>query len=327
MNSLFNKRMEVLQRDGGFGVKLVRDSNIIESKTFENDVNFREGMLYDWKMNELEFIKFKFQKVKTRTAEGIEVEHAIRFMPDYNPENLFKNYYDRKDGKERLGLYIDVLDVSKKLYEKWLIVNKDDRVAFDRYNTYRCNWFFEWVTDGVYYKCLGCVMNKESGAKLINSELGGTTIDGDLVALMPTNDDVRKISLRTKFMICDNPLNPQIYEVIKVNDISSLGVSKIFLKQTKYNVHKDFCGIINGNNNVEFLFDLPIDDLPEEYGGEYHMICDCLKNKNNKINIDKLNLESNAKELYINGQPLKVKISYETYARENLDWKIFVLYE
>ena len=113
-DDIFTKRMQKLMSGGSVGALNVINTNIIENKTFANDQNYRVGMLYDWDMNELEEVEFKFEKIKTRTVEGTEVEYMIHFRPDYNPEFLYKNKYYKADGKERLGFYIDVYDMSKK---------------------------------------------------------------------------------------------------------------------------------------------------------------------------------------------------------------------
>lgn len=329
MADLFNKRMQVLMQSGSLGAKLVEDSNIIENKTFSNDQNFRTGMLYDWDMNELEKVDFKFEKIKTYTSEGYEVEYMIHFRPNYNPEFKYKNLYYKNDGKERLGFYIDVLDRSKNIIEKWLIVGKDDRVAFDRYNAFKCNWCFEWVSNNKYYKSIGCIRDKLNlSAKIINDSLGGTSIDGDMSIVLPSNKVVNSIQLGTRFMISDNLLKPQVFEVIKIKDTSPLGITKAYLKQCLYNSHTDVCGIINDMKNYDFYFDLPIEDLPEEYGGKYHMICDCLKSKGlpqEKPDSDiEWELESEDKYIYIGGQPVVIKAVSPNDAQSICEWHVFV---
>ena len=106
MSELFNKRMNMLLQSGSLGGKLLEDSDILDDRNFSNDSNFKVGMLYDWDMNELEEVEFKFEKIKTWTADGSAVEYMIRFRPNYNPEYKFKDSYYRNDGKERFGFYI-----------------------------------------------------------------------------------------------------------------------------------------------------------------------------------------------------------------------------
>lgn len=280
MDDLFDKRMMIAMKHGSLGGKLNEDSNYIENKTFSNDPNFRRGYLYDWNMNKLDKVDFKFEKVKTFTAEGYEVEYMVHFRPDFNPEYYYKEKYYKKDGRERVGFYIDVYDYSKKIFEKWIIVGKDDRVTFDRYNAFKCNWCFEWVTENRYCNCVGVLRDALSGNESINTDsLGGTSVTGSMYIILPSNENVQKINLGTKFIISDNINNPQTYEVININDTSPLGLTKIFLKQCLFNPHTDVCGNINEMVNNKFCFELPIEDLPSEYGGQYHKICNCIISK------------------------------------------------
>lgn len=330
MDDLFNKRMNLIMKNGSLGAKLVEDSNIIESRNFYTDVNYRKGMLYDWNMNELEEVDFKFEKTKTYSAEGKHVEYMIHFMPNFNPEYKYKDLYHKNDGRERLGFYIDVLDTSKNKIEKWLIVGKDDRVAFDRYNAFKCNWCFEWISNDRYYKCLGCLRN-ESGTTATtttDTDLGGSSIDGDLSIIMPSNTDVSTVKLGTRFMITDNIDIPQVYEVIGLNDTSPLGTTKAYLKQCMYNSHTDVCGIINELDNYEFCFDLPINDLPADFGGKYHMICNCIKSKGlpqvtPPIDVS-WELSSEDKYIYIHGQPVVIEATPSQEYEEPCQWHIFI---
>lgn len=329
-NDIFTKRMQKLMSNGSVGSLNVTNTNIIENKTFSNDQNYRIGMLYDWDMNELEEVEFKFEKIKTRTVEGTEVEYMIHFRPDYNPEFLYKDKYYKDDGKERLGFYIDVYDMSRKVYEKWLIISKDDRVAFDRYNALRCNWCFEWVYNGQYFNCLGCI--REATDNSFNSsnsdDLGGTTVDGEFSMVLPTNKVTSNLLLGTKFMITDNLAYPQVYEVIKIKDTSPLGTTRAYLKQRVFNSHTDFIGIVNEHPENEFIFDLPLDDLPKEYGGKYHMICNCIKNKGLppvQPPTDVLwKLVCDSKYLYVNGDTVVIEAIPLGETTASCAWHIFI---
>ena len=65
MSDLFNKRMNVILNSGSLGGKLLEDSDIIDDRNFSTDPNYKKGMLYDWDMNELEEVEFKFEKTKS----------------------------------------------------------------------------------------------------------------------------------------------------------------------------------------------------------------------------------------------------------------------
>lgn len=330
MGDLFSKRMNILLKNGSLGAKLVNDSNIIESKTFSNDQNFRSGYIYDWSMNKLDFIDFKFEKIKTYSAEGVSIEYMVHFNPNFNPEFKYKDIYYRDDGRERLGFYIDVFDMSKDLMEKWLIIGKDDRVSFDRYNVFKCDWCFEWMADNQYHKCIGCVRdaNDSSLKQLSNNALGGTYVNGNIAIIVPSNKDVSTITIGTRFMISDNMNNPRAFEVVGIKDTNPLGISKIYLKQCLINEHTDAWGIINNMNNSTFYFELPIDDLPNEFGGKYHMICDCLKSKGASDNCDCVNdkwkIECKDKYLYINGQSVNMIAKSSSNNDSKCIWHIYI---
>lgn len=328
MDDLFKKRMDIALQHGNLGGKLIDDSNYILDKTFSNDPDFRNGNIYDWDMNILGKVDFKFIKSKTFTAEGYEIEYMIQFRPNFNPEYEFKNKYYKYDSRERLGFYIDVYDYSKKKYEKWLIVGKDDKVAFDRYNAFKCNWCFEWISEDNYHKCVGVLRDSISGKGTMNDDdLGGTSVNGLTHIMIPSNIKVSSIELGTRFIIGDNLKNPQTYEVIDIIDTSPLGVTNLFLKQCLFNPHTDVCGIVNNMIENKFCFELPIEDLPDEYGKNYHMICNCIKSKG--LPIDDLpiatdwKLYCNDKLLYVNGQTVEIK-ALSGVDNSKCEWHIFI---
>lgn len=329
MEDLFTKRMGLIMQNGSLGSKLVNDSNIIEDKMFATDINFRSGMLYDWDMNEIEEVEFKFEKVKTYTAtDGVEVEYMVHFRPNFNPESKYKELYYKKDGKERFGFYIDVLDMSKNIKEKWMIVGKDDRVAFDRYNAYKCNWCFEWVHNNQYFNSVGCVRETSSFKDTLSNGLGGSSIDGELTMIVPSNLDVTTIIPGTRFMITDSHVNPQCYEVVKIKDTSPVGVSRMYLKQSLFNSHTDVCGNINELSGYELYFDLPIDNLPDSYGGKYHMICNCIKTKGLPVITPPLDvqwkLSCDDKLIYVNGQYVTVNAIPSENTTSSCEFHIFI---
>ena len=329
MNEIFKKRMNVILKHGSLGAKLVDDSNILEDLFFDTDINYRKGMLYDWNMSELEEVDFKFEKVKTYKAEGSSVEYMIHFRPNYNPESIYKDNYYKQDGRERLGFYIDVYDMSKKIYEKWIIVGKDDRVSFDRYNALKCDWCFEWVSNNDYYRAIGCVRSAQDGSvnNLNRDNLGGTSVNDELSIFLPSSKDVSTIKLGTRFIISDNMDNPRTYEVIQIKDTTPLGTTKIYLKEDLFNASKDICGNLNEMIENNFCFDLPIPDLPDGFGNEYHMICDCITSKGYTTSTPtdvSWSLSCDDKYLYVDGQSVIVKAIPSKETTKLCAWHVFI---
>lgn len=320
---LFKRRMENISPEGHVGRRLIDQSNAIQNKMFSGDEGYRKGMIYDWDMNPLEEVEFRFEKRSTYHAEEKEIEYLVQFRPNYNPEHKFKDLYFLKDGRERFGFYLDVYNYEKAKYEKWLIVGKDDRVAFDRYNVFKCNWCFEWIFEDVYYKSIGCV--REATDSSFNSQdkdkLGGTTVDGEFSLLVPTNKNSSTILLGQKFIISDNLRNPQTYAVSKIKDTTPLGVTRAFMKQRVFNPHTDYCGEINSNENLTFKFDLPIENLPDGFGGPIHMIADCIVERNDKpFEQEEESLFCEADCLYIGGTPVKVYSSVPVTDDSKYTW-------
>ena len=277
----FKRRMSKLTPYGTVGNRLNIITDDVEEKTFSNDRNYREGMIYDWNMNPLEMTDFKFEKRKTHTAEGSAVEYHVRFRPGYNPEERFRDLYHREDGRDRLGFYIDVYDYHKDVYDKYLIVGKDDRVNLDRYNVFKCNWQFEWVYDGEYHTALGCIRSAADSSFSTgdSDKLGGTTVEGELSTLFPTSKLAETVLLGQRFIISDDVINPQTYSVVEIDNISMLGVTKCYLKAHEYNPHTDYVGLVNDEEDVEFSFETPIPALLHGFGEDYHSICDCVSKR------------------------------------------------
>lgn len=275
VSDLFKKRMNLY--GSCLGEKQKTNSNLTEIATFRNDVNCRKGMIYDWEMQPLGTVDFKFEKVNTYSYEKKAVEYMVRFLPDFHPEFDFKDRHFRGDGKERLGFYLDVYDYTKSKYDKWLIVGKDDRTLFDRYLALKCNWFFEWIQDGKYRRCLGVIRDAtDSTFNSTNSDrIGGTVISGSTSFILPYNIDTAKIATGRSFLISDNIEFPQVFKVNQIKDTTNPGVIRYYAKEDLSNRHRDFLGVVN-DKDYTFTFETPIPDLPAEFGGAFHMLCDAL---------------------------------------------------
>lgn len=307
--------MELHTSHASTGEVMVGRSNHIMARTFKNDQNYHYGMLYDWSLNEIKNVDFKLEKKRDRTAEGEDNEYYVQFLPYFFPEHEYKDLHFKQDGKERFGFYLDAEDRDKGIVEKYLIVNKDYRVAFDRYNSFKCNWLFEWVDDeNKYHACLGCLREARDGS-FVNAgsdvKLGGSQVDGELSFLLPFNEETQTIRLKHRFLVGDNMDRPQVYEVRKIKDYAPLGVIRVYCKQKPYNEHTDYFGAINEEKNIKFKFKLPIPDLPELFGGRYHAICNCIvENKEPFLRGEddqRFSLACDANKLYINGTPVFIK--------------------
>lgn len=335
MSDLFRKRMSNLLNTSNDNTTLAKqtisNSNIIELATFTNDPNYKNGILYDWNMNELEKVEFKFQKSKIYSIDKDQVEYMIQFKPGFNPEKKYAAHYHKNDGKERLGFYIDVFDENTQSYEKWIILGKDDKNYFDRYNVLKCNWVFEWIDDDkIYRKVLGCVRDRNNYNSGVWSDGFVTTVQNQTSFITPSNLHTLKIDYNLRFMICDNIENPKTYEITKIMDTFPLGISKFILTQTHYNPHTDFYGTNEDLKYTNSYID-NIPDLPEKFGGKYHMICNCIKSKlpspptpPDNITDITWSLSDVGDKIYIKGQPVVIKASPNVNTCDFPEWHIWV---
>lgn len=328
----FNDRMQRLLKDGSVGQHYVNKTNLVEDKLFTYDQAYKRGFIYDWDMNPIEEVDFKIEKTKVFEPESYHVEYYAHFRSDFNPEHVYRDKYYRKDGRDRFGFYLDVYDNSRKVTDKWLIMQKDDRVAFDRYVMYKCNWCLEWITDGVYHQKLIVVRDKydngENDTKA-NRTLGGTSVSGDLSFDMPSSEESYSIRLGTRLIISDNIQNPIAYEVVNFKDITNLGLTKFYLVKCLFNKNTDFVGHISNIDKYDIVIDKPT-DLPDGFGNSYHMIANCIRSTiedykeptDDSVDISKMKLSETQDSIYINGSP--VTITALNAGNTNVYWHFYL---
>lgn len=293
------------------GEQLKEMANMVMNETFSNSTSYRKGMVYDCNMSEIQELEFRFIKTKTYTIDKDQVEYWVQFRPGVNPEIDFDT---SKDQKHRLGYYVDILDENTKVFEKWLIVGKDNS-EFDRYNVLKCNWWFEWLdVNRVYHKCLGCVRDRNSYNSGVWSDGFTTSTENQTSFFVPTNEETRGIDYGMRFMITDNPQHPKVYEITKMMDTFPLGATKIVLSQGHYNEHTDLCGV-----DEEFFGD---EDM--------HMICDFYKSSIKPISPTEPTTPTTWKlsevndKLYVHGQPQVIHAIPSTETTSTCEWHIFV---
>ena len=157
MSNIFKKRMML---SGSTVAKNVRfQSDEIMNKTFSNDLGYRVCKLYNREMELLEeSVEIKYQFSQNYTVNKDQVEYLAQFRPGYFPE---KKYID-DDGIERLGFYLEIPDENSGNKEMWLIVGRNDKNSFIRYNILKCNWTFKWIKNNKIYSCLGVLRNRNN---------------------------------------------------------------------------------------------------------------------------------------------------------------------
>lgn len=211
-------------------------ANEIMDKTFTNDLGYRRCKLYSRDMKLLdENVEIKFQYSQSYTINKDQVEYLAQFRPGYHPERKFID----DDGIERLGFYLEIPNRNTGLKEMWLILGKNDKNSFLRYNMLKCNWTFKWIKDGVIYSCLGVIRNRNNYNSGIWSDGFFTSVDNQSQFIVPTNSQTQTIDYNDRFMLSDSSVRPLVYEVSKLEDVFPLGTTKVTLKQDHYNPSTD----------------------------------------------------------------------------------------
>lgn len=234
MSDIFLKRMR--QHGSSVSDSLFAQANEIMDKTFTNDLGYRQCRLFNRSMELLdENVEIKFQHSQNYTINKDQVEYLAQFRPGYHPERKFID----DDGVERLGFYLEIPNKNTGLKEMWLILGKNDKNNFIRYNMLKCNWTFKWIKDGVIYSCLGVIRNRNSYNSGIWSDGFFTSVDNQSQFIVPTNPQTQTIDYNDRFMLSDSPVRPLVYEVSKLEDVFPLGATKVTLKQDHYNPSTD----------------------------------------------------------------------------------------
>ena len=234
MSDLFQRRMAMHGETVSDSVRM--ESDVIKDKTFTNDLGYRKCKLYSRTMELLEpMIEIHYQYSQVYTLNKDQVEYLAQFRPGYHPEKKFKD----PDGIERLGFYLEIPDKNTGVNELWLILGKNDKNNFIRYNILKCNWVFKWIKDGEIYSCLGVLRNRNNYNSGVWSDGFFTSVDNQAQFIVPTTPETELIDYNDRFMLSDSIVRPLVYEVSKIEDAFPCGASKFTLKQDHYNKAAD----------------------------------------------------------------------------------------
>lgn len=252
MGDLFYKRMECIGNTPGEAIRTRSDE--LMDKTFCNDPEWRNCKLYDrymqvWDDN----VDLKFQFSQKYTINKDQVEYLVQFRPGYHPEIIYMD----NDDIERLGFYLDILDHNTGKVNKWLIVGKDDKESFTRYNVLKCNWLFKWIDKGVVYSTLGILRNRNNYNSGVWSDGFVTSVENQAQFIVPANNKTFTIDYDMRFMLSDNHIKPEVYQVSKRENTFPPGVLKITLVQTHFDAARD-----NIEEKVCNYYNSPV--LPDE---------------------------------------------------------------
>ena len=251
MSDIFKKRMALCGNTVSDSIRTQSDE--IMQKTFTNDLGYRQCKLYSRTMEYLEDVEIKYQYSQTYTINKDQVEYLAQFRPGYFPE---KKYMDQ-DSIERFGFYLEIPDKNTGVHELWLILGKNDKNSFIRYNILKCNWMFKWIKNKQIYSCFGVLRNRNNYNSGVWSDGFFTSVDNQSQFIVPTTPTTQTIHYNDRFMLSDSMIRPLVFEVSKLEDTFPCGVTKVTLKQDHFNKVTD---------NVELkicdYYDSPV--IPQE---------------------------------------------------------------
>lgn len=269
------KYSSILRSEGkSFGEIHRNDSKMVINHTFLNDPEYKKVKVLTkdgWVCYDA-----KYQYHSSVSIVKNPVDWYLQFRPDVHfPIGTYvlipsDDDEDVRSYSEEFE-YFKVENSSKRISNKthlWFIVGRDVSNTFVRYNVLQCDWMFQWVYDGVIQNCIGCIRDAASYTSGIWRDEKSMSLDNLMNAWMPDLHSVygnnlkrfglcdnRTISHGTRFMLSNNTLNPFVYKVSKVIDMSPQGVIKLFLKQDDLNIHRDsvelfVCDYFTDNGNV-----------------------------------------------------------------------------
>lgn len=229
-------------------------SDILMNSTFTRDPAYKKVYILTkdgWKWEDA-----KYQEHSVQSIAKDPVDYYLQFRPkvhysvgsyvivpdDTSPElNL--------NSEELLNPF---LQPAKNRTQWWIIVGRDESNDYVKYMILKCNWDYRWVYKGKLMSCWGCARNSQSYTAGVWRDDISQSLD-DLNALwIPDNyfvygdaleslgmDDTRTIMYGQRFMLTNNVLNPKVYEVTKIVELSPQGVLKLSVKQGEFNEKRD----------------------------------------------------------------------------------------
>ena len=251
MSDIFKKRMALCGNTVSDSIRIQSDE--IMQKTFTNDLGYRQCKLYSRTMEYLEDVEIKYQYSQVYTINKDQVEYLAQFRPGYFPEKK----YMEPDGIERFGFYIEIPDKNTGVHEMWLILGKNDKNSFIRYNILKCNWMFKWVKNKQIYSCLGIIRNRNNYNSGVWSDGFFTSVDNQSQFIIPTTPITETIDYNDKNVLasigtgkCDG-----------IFQLESSGM-KSFMKELKPNSLEDMIA------GISLYRPGPMDFIPQYIKGK-----------------------------------------------------------
>ena len=229
-------------------------TNLVMNATWTNDPTYKRVYILTkdgWKWED---VKYQFHFAQSVAKDN--VDYYIQFRPGVHyPIGTY--ILVPGDDSPELNLTKEELAYPfKQPIEKrtqwWIIVDRDNENAFVRYNILQCNWDFRWVYNGRIHSIYGVVRSAQSYTSGVWRAEKTISLDNLTGCWIPDTyllfgdklqelglDDTRTLVHDQRFLLTTNDLNPKVYQITKIVEVSPQGVLKLSLKQDEYNPKRD----------------------------------------------------------------------------------------
>ena len=303
---LFNYKRNLHNHGNSLSQVRRNQSDEIINATFESDPAYKR--VYILTKDGWKFEDAKYQLHSTPTILKDAVDYYLQFRPKVHypigsyvfvPDDIEVQFnFSDSELSNPFSLQDD-----KITRFCWFIVGCDDSLSYVRHNILKCNWNFKWIYDGEIKTCWGANRSANSYTSGTWRDDISSSLDNLTSAWLPDifytygnklNElglcDNRTIMHNQRFMLSNNILDPKVYQVTKIVDLSPSGIIKLSIKQDELNRDRDnidlqICDYYNseGENQIS---------QPEPFNtSKYNtskIIC-CTLNENNELIFDNIN--------------------------------------
>lgn len=278
---MFDAFMKRMGRQGEYsGAVAKRQSDMIMDATFKNDIAYRE--CYIQKHNHffpeqtLEGYKKakavwmgtdKYEPNRMRGFTPIDAKYNIRTYYSLGGDAVdyylqFRPHEHGHNPNINVGSYIFVPDDLGN-YNLWMIVARDDRPQFPQFYILKCNQILKWyigltelphyegptVDTGTYFTWATLRTQSSYNSGVWAADLT-TTVENQIKAWVPTNNDTKTIMYNERFIISSNEKRRVAWEVSKVEDSTTFGLTKLtFTQELEFDPIDNVSWVNTTNNN------------------------------------------------------------------------------
>ena len=229
-------------------------SDMIIDQTFTGDPTYKR--VYILTKDGWKFEDAKYQFHTARSILRDDVDFYLQFRPKHHyPIGSYVIIPDDTSPDVNLNLEElknPFLQPVNNRTQWWLIVGRDDANAYVRYNILKCNWNFQWIWNGEIQNCYGVIRNASSYTSGVWRDEISASLDNLTGMWLPDTyyvygdslkdihlDDNRTIMHEQRFILSNNDIDPKVYQVTKIIDLSPQGILKITVKQDELNEKRD----------------------------------------------------------------------------------------